>query len=228
VPFELIKTSRLYLQVTEQILHAIVTGERPAGSQLPQERQLSEMLGVSRPTIREALAVLEVLGFIETRPGQGTFVRGPEPALRKTLDRAGPPIKEVIEARIVCEVGVAELLARGKYDLTQAVTVIDLSWTAHQQGDIDRFVDLGLSFHNVLADCTGNSVLSHILRSLTSQHDQPVFRLLNKQAMTDANHRLSQLNEHRAIVEAIQRNDFQDIRAQLTQHLEGLEALMTL
>lgn len=228
MPFETIKTNRLYLLVTEQILHGIATGEHPPGSRLPQERQLSEILGVSRPSIREALAVLEVLGAVETRPGQGTFVRDSDNGLQKALSRISSPIRDVIQARQVCEIGIAELLASDHSDLSPAKRIVDLSVTAHEQEDVDRFVDLGLSFHNTLAECTDNNVLYHILQTLTGQHDQPVFRLLNKQAMTTKLHRMSQIREHRDIIAAIENGDSQGIRDCISHHLNGLEGLMTL
>src|SRR5437879_13724670 len=74
MPFHSIEPRRLYRQIADQIRGLIRSGEFPAGSRLPPERDLAKQLGVSRPSVREALIALEVEGLVEVRIGSGIYV----------------------------------------------------------------------------------------------------------------------------------------------------------
>ena len=76
VIFEPIDTQTIRMKVVDQIVKMIKEGKLSPGSQLPSERAIAEQMGISRPTVREAVAALEVVGLVETRSGQGTFVKG--------------------------------------------------------------------------------------------------------------------------------------------------------
>src|SRR4051794_39006949 len=78
MPLQAVESQRLYRQIAEQLRGLISGGEFPAGSRLPAERDLARQLGVSRPSVREALIALEVEGWIEVRVGSGVYVR-PQP-----------------------------------------------------------------------------------------------------------------------------------------------------
>ncbi|MFL6716655.1 MAG: FadR/GntR family transcriptional regulator, partial [Burkholderiaceae bacterium] len=77
MPIQAIEPQRLYRQISNQLRELIVGGEFPLGSRLPSERDLSVQLGVSRPSLREALIALEVEGYIEVRMGSGIYVCEP-------------------------------------------------------------------------------------------------------------------------------------------------------
>ncbi|HLV08762.1 MAG TPA: GntR family transcriptional regulator, partial [Halanaerobiales bacterium] len=70
-----IKNSRVYEQVIDQIKELIYSGQIKRGDKLPSERKLKEQLDVSRASIREAFSALEMIGLIESRPGEGTFIK---------------------------------------------------------------------------------------------------------------------------------------------------------
>src|SRR5258705_13296272 len=76
MPFQSIEPRRLYRQIADQIRTLIRSGEFPAGARLPPERDLAKQLGVSRPSVREALIALEVEGLVEVRIGWGIYVLG--------------------------------------------------------------------------------------------------------------------------------------------------------
>src|SRR6056297_4335974 len=73
--FKQIKNNKVYEQIIEQIRELIYEGELKKGDRLPSERQLKKDLGVSRASIREAFSALEMIGLIESRPGEGTFIK---------------------------------------------------------------------------------------------------------------------------------------------------------
>ena len=113
MPFQSIEPRRLYRQIADQIRTLIRSGEFPAGARLPPERDLAKQLGVSRPSVREALIALEVEGLVEVRIGSGIYVQpagdgraghGPHEA------EAGP--FELLRARYVIEAECAALAAK--------------------------------------------------------------------------------------------------------------------
>ena len=86
MPFQPIEPRRLYRQIADQLRQLIQTGEFAVGSKLPAERDLATKMGVSRPSVREALIALEVEGLVEVRMGSGIYVRAIDPpASKKTV-----------------------------------------------------------------------------------------------------------------------------------------------
>ena len=73
--FQPIKPKKISEEIVEQIKHLISSGDLKPGERIPSERELATMLGVSRPSVREAIMVLEAMGFLESRQGGGTYVR---------------------------------------------------------------------------------------------------------------------------------------------------------
>jgi DNA-binding FadR family transcriptional regulator len=85
MPLQTIEPRRLYRQIADQLRVLIDGGEFPAGARLPPERDLAVQLGVSRPSVREALIALEVEGRVEVRMGSGIYVRA--------IRRHGPAVE---------------------------------------------------------------------------------------------------------------------------------------
>ena len=111
MPFQSIEPRRLYRQIADQIRTLIRSGEFPAGARLPPERDLAKQLGVSRPSVREALIALEVEGLVEVRIGSGIYVQARDgPAARSAAERPRtatarrrPGPFELLRARYVIE-----------------------------------------------------------------------------------------------------------------------------
>src|SRR5690606_17423112 len=113
MPIQIIEPQRLYRQISEQLRKLIVAGEFPPGSRLPAERDLAVQLGVSRPSLREALIALEVQGYIDVHMGSGIYVCDPPPRPMTSHDLSqeeGP--LEVIRARALLEGEVAATAAK--------------------------------------------------------------------------------------------------------------------
>src|SRR5512132_3028456 len=111
MPFHSIEPRRLYRQIAEQIRALIQSGEFRAGSRLPPERDLARELGVSRPSVREALIALEVEGLVEVRIGSGIYVLGPAKPPAPDQEQAAGPF-ELLRARYVVESECAALAAK--------------------------------------------------------------------------------------------------------------------
>jgi GntR family transcriptional repressor for pyruvate dehydrogenase complex len=100
MPIQVIDSDRLYRKIARQLSDLITAGEFTPGQRLPSERELAEQLGVSRPSVREALIALEIEGKVEVRVGSGVFVNHakPMPALANEQHGEGP--FELLKARM--------------------------------------------------------------------------------------------------------------------------------
>src|SRR5687768_10108718 len=161
MPLQALEPQRLYRQIAEQLRSLITGGEFPPGSRLPAERDLAKQLGVSRPSVREALIALEVEGWVEVRTGSGVYV----------LDRTGRPNGnpkipatewgplELIRARRVVE-GEIAFLAAGHAKRKDVKAIREA--IAAMREDADREVpplDGDRAFHTAIAAACGNVVL---------------------------------------------------------------------
>src|SRR4051812_28449907 len=112
MPLQAVDNRRLYRQIADQIAALIERGEYAVGERLPPEGDLAKQLGVSRPSVREALIALEVEGYVAVRVGSGVYVVGPQPAepARVAATDSGP--FELIKARWLIEAECAAMAAK--------------------------------------------------------------------------------------------------------------------
>src|SRR5689334_18325649 len=112
MPLQAVDNRRLYRQIADQIAALIENGEYGSGQRLPPERDLARQLGVSRPSVREALIALEVEGYVEVRVGSGVYVLGrPRASAAPKLPADSGPF-ELIKARWLIEAECAALAAK--------------------------------------------------------------------------------------------------------------------
>src|SRR4029079_6951833 len=111
VPLQAVEPRRLYRQIADQLAQLIASGEFPAGSRLPAERELAVSLGVSRTSVREAIISLEMSGLVDVRVGTGIFVTTPPEGASRASGDAGPGPFELLAARKLVEGEVAALAA---------------------------------------------------------------------------------------------------------------------
>src|SRR5437868_336592 len=105
MPIQTIESRRLYRQIADQVTRLIESGDFAAGTRLPAERELAERLGVSRPSVREALIALEVEGLVDVRGGAGVFVNDRRAFKHRQPNESAPapgPF-DVIRARWIIE-----------------------------------------------------------------------------------------------------------------------------
>ncbi|GAV22061.1 FadR/GntR family transcriptional regulator [Carboxydothermus pertinax] len=223
--FQQIRTKKIYEEIIEQIRSLIARRELKPGDKLPSERELAESLGVSRASVREALSALEVLGVLEVRPGEGTFVR--EVAADKsfqslTLLLLLDTTLEVLEVRKILESGAIVLATERATDedierLEEAVLIMEKDL---KQGDLGDEADF--MFHYGLALATHNSLLVRLMNSIADTMRQSLKinreRLFRTPGMPEIFYKY-----HKEILEAIKDRD--KIRAQkvLEEHLTVAE-----
>lgn len=225
MPLTVIEPRRLYRQVAEQIRALIDQGEYPAGCRLPTERELAVNLGVSRPTVREALIALEVDGRVKIRVGSGIYVLPPASAhlapAASSAPLAGP--FEILEARALIEGAVAEAAARAAAPddiATLDAILAEMRDTAHPGG---ASIAVDRSFHVAIASILGNDAVTEIVGKLFDQRINPYFEQLARY-FENADTWQSALREHAAIRDAIVSRDGPAAAAAMRAHLAASQA----
>jgi len=207
-----IKPKRVSDQVFEQLRELIYRGELKPGDQVMPERELSLALGVSRTTVRNAINKLVVLGLLEHKQGQGTFVRSPEVRERHPLALAmeteGATLEDLLEVRMGLECTAATLAARRatEEDIHALQKSLERMETAFREKDgyIEPAVDA--SFHMAISHATKNPVHIHLMKHF---HDflflgiKENLRLLYE----DPQNIDAVIEQHRNIFQAIKRRD---------------------
>ena len=218
MPLQAVDNRRLYRQIADQIAALIEKGEYGDGQRLPPERDLAKQLGVSRPSVREALIALEVEGYVEVRVGSGVYVTGPRTGARPEPLAADSGPFELIKARRLIEAECAALAARGatKAQVRAMEEALDQMDTARQRGVMPLSADR--LFHLRIAEASGNSALALAVKTLWDQRTGPLFLRLEHHFDTPAlwSHAI---REHREIVAAIARHDPSGARAAMRRHM---------
>jgi DNA-binding FadR family transcriptional regulator len=214
---------RLYRQIVEKILQSIESGEFPAGTRLPAERELSDQYGVSRPTIREAVIALEAMGRVSVKTGSGVYVLE-----GKGVAAVGANVSpfELLETRVLIEGEAAALAASMISDeqidqLQQALEEMAReNETANHDSDVaDR------KFHAVIAAATNNRLLTAMIENLWDVQEglHHIRAAHNSVCKEDPDTRLK---EHQAIYDALAARDSQAARVAMRNHFgRGINAL---
>lgn len=208
--------------VTRRIQEMIRSGEFPPDAKLPSQRILSERLGVSRASLREALLTLETLGLIRTLPARGTFVSGE----RTQAPKAGQnwrhdarfSITEVFQTRLVIECEMCRLAApvmteARLEELAGAARTFEVAW---RNGDLLAHVEADLAFHSLIADSCPNGMLRMFYRSihdvLTESQRVPI-------PNTEVSRMEASISEHHAILAALRAGDGPAAAAAMRTHI---------
>jgi DNA-binding FadR family transcriptional regulator len=218
MPLQAVDNRRLYRQIADQIAALIEKGEYGEGQRLPPERDLARQLGVSRPSVREALIALEVEGYVEVRVGSGVYVLGESRGARaETLPADSGPF-ELIEARRLIEAECAALAARQatRAQVRAMEEALDQMDAEQRRGVMPLAADR--LFHLRIAEASGNSALTLVVKTLWDQRTGPLFLRLEHHFDTPALWTVA-LREHREIVRAIARHDALAARAAMRRHM---------
>jgi DNA-binding FadR family transcriptional regulator len=215
---------RLYRQIAEQVRSLIAAGEFKPGSRLPAERELAAQLGVSRPSVREALIALEVEGRVEVRVGSGVYVLPADRNAPATLVPAGEwgPF-ELLHARRAIEGEIAALAAthakrRHRQQIRSAIDAM--------QADIERGaapLDADGAFHAAVAAASGNAVLLETVQTYWHSRHGRLFERLGGHFESRSAWRLA-VAEHEAVLAAIDARDPDGARDAMHRHMDRTNA----
>lgn len=224
MPLQTLEPQRLYRQIAEQLRQLMASGEFAVGSRLPAERDLALQLGVSRPSVREALIALEVEGMIEVRTGSGIYVQSTQPQNRKSSTTAsdaptewGP--LEVMSARIIVESEVAALAAQNaqKKDLQAIRKALQKMKLEAARDEVPRWGDE--AFHEGIAQACGNSVLLDTVQRYWQARNSPLFERLGDYFEHPASWQAA-ITEHQTVLDAIEARDSAGARRAMQKHIK--------
>jgi len=192
---------RLYEDLVERLGEFVIRTNLEVGARFPPERELASRLGVSRASLRQALAVLEAQGFIEVRHGGGVFLRrrrGFGGVLHKLAERRAR-LPDVLETRELLEVRLAELAATRR---AEADLVAMRSALAHMEADVAAG-GLGVEgdslFHHAVHRAGNNKVLEHVIDGLAEAiHETRI------ESLSEPDRPKNSLRAHRRILSAIE------------------------
>jgi GntR family transcriptional regulator, transcriptional repressor for pyruvate dehydrogenase complex len=219
--YKLVRTSRLYEQIVQQIEESILMGTLKTGDQLPAERDLAQRFGVSRTAVREAVKALREKGLVEAYSGRGTFITdGTSQAVRQSLDlmvKIGQPegSQYLAELRAILEPEIAALAAARAQEsdmatMREAVAVMDRAGR-----DPDAYIEADLDFHLALAEAAANPLILSLIDSIVG--------LLREQRMkifkVEGGPERGQFH-HKRILEAMEQRDPEKVRDAMRAHLE--------
>ena len=225
-----IRTRKIYEQIVDQIGQLVAKGQLKPGDRLPSERELVERFQVSRASIREAISALEMMGLIEVRSGEGTYIR------QVNIESVVTPLAwmlfiekdtdlELYEARKILEVQAAGLAAeRAEEDeiieMFEALEIMRRDLESHQLGE-----DADHHFHYAIARASHNKILFRLMNTLSDTM---------RKALKSSRSRLYEheetpeklYNEHHLIYEAIKNHNVEKAQKLMLEHLVGVERVI--
>jgi GntR family transcriptional repressor for pyruvate dehydrogenase complex len=219
--YKVVRTSRLYEQIVQQIEDSVLNGSLKPGDQLPAERDLAQRLGVSRTAVREAVKALREKGLVEAYSGRGTFITdGTSQAARQSFDlmikigqQEGAP--HLAELRLILEPGIAALAATRIQEpelvaMREAVAVMDRA-----QRDPGAYIEADLDFHLALAEAVANPLILSLIDSIVGLLREQRIKIFN----VEGGPQRGQIH-HKRILEAVERHDPEMAQSAMRSHLE--------
>ncbi|WP_295697866.1 FadR/GntR family transcriptional regulator [Lapillicoccus sp.] len=216
--------------LAQQLLNDILEGRYLTNVPLPSETDLAESTGVSRLTVREAIKELASKDVVRVEQGRGTFVNPPtswsvlDPVLliarsAHHTDRLALP-RQLIEARRVVEVAVAELAAerRTHADLEEMQRQLDLMRTTASTSDVRGFVAADIAFHQRVLDAAGNNFITALFDPLSR-----IMQLTRHQTSAHAPVRAHAIEHHQLILHAVRRGSSTKAGRAMRNHMDQTE-----
>jgi GntR family transcriptional regulator, transcriptional repressor for pyruvate dehydrogenase complex len=215
-----VRSSRLYEQIVQQVEESVHKGALKAGDQLPPERELAQQFGVSRTAVREAVKALREKGLVEAYHGRGTFItEGSSYSIRQSLDRMIRIGQEegsryLVEVREILEPEIAALAAKradeeGLTSLREQVAIMDSA-----RKDPDAFIEADLDFHLALAEAAANPLILSLIDSIVGVLREQRMRIFHVEGGPERGQ-----YHHKRILEAVEHRDPLGAREAMKAHL---------
>jgi GntR family transcriptional repressor for pyruvate dehydrogenase complex len=222
--FNSIKHTKISEDIANQIKRLIVDGELKPGDQLPPERELIKQLGVSRPSLREALNALAAMGFLDVRQAKRTFVKSVtskliEDPLSLLIKADDQKIFDLIEVRKAIETWAAYHAAQkaSSEDIEQLDTIIGEMKRAFEEGRSWEKQDA--DFHLAIAKATHNTIHMHIMSGIYDLLRESVGRVFRDRVKIK-----KLLDQHYRIFNAIKNHSPDKARERILEHLNYVES----
>ncbi|TSB47276.1 FadR/GntR family transcriptional regulator [Alkalicoccobacillus porphyridii] len=211
--------------IVQQLMELIINGTLARGDKLPSEKQLMEMFGVGRSTLREAIRALVALGLVEVRVPEGTFVAESfGDFFTKHLDLMSKisyeNILELVEARVKLEAVLAEMAAEKSSD-EDHVKLDRVIERMRDSSDHALFLELDLEFHRLIADMARNTFLTEVL-----QISSVVTKVWMVKVIEGYSIRQKLIDQHIAVAEAIKAKHPTKAKEAMSTHLDTINQLL--
>lgn len=216
--------------IADYIVHQIRSNEYHAGRKLPSERTIAEQLGVSRPSVREAISALQITGILESRPGDGTYVSeriGFEDLSHQAiqvLEASDSPL-ELLQARKALEIGATRMVIRiaGKADIQRIQNAWRSKLTEGLKGNADGYLKHAYEFHMTIARATRNALIERMTENLLQATQQPLWLSMRRTYYSSDPNRIKEmLDVHDRIVKAIQLRQTERAIEAIEEHFDIL------
>ena len=232
MPFQKVTPEKLSSAVTRQIEKLILRGILRPGERLPSERELAERLGVSRPSLREAVAELQAKGLLASRAGAGIFVADVlgnafSDGLIQLFASHEEAVFDYLSFRRDLESLAAERAARlaSDTDLAVVAEIFAKMEAAHEKTNPSEEAQLDAEFHMAILEASHNVIMLHMMRSMFQLLREGVFynrKIMFKQRTT----REALLNHHRSIHDALLERDPDAAKAAVVAHLDFVKSCL--
>jgi len=225
--FKPIQQQKIYEQIVEQIKVMITEGNLKPGDKLPAERVLAENLNVSRASVREALSALHLLGLLEIKSGEGTFIKQSDVnsiiqplALLLLMER--DTALEILQVRKGLEVEAAGLAAvnASDSDIKKLGKIIDDMEKQMQKSALGEFTDW--EFHFALAHATGNTLLVRLMNTISDTMQKTIKINREKLFKKEGNQQIL-FKQHYDVFVAVRNRDVEAARNKMYEHLTFAE-----
>ena len=225
--FKKVQTQKVYMKIVEQIRDLIKEGRLKPGDKLPSEHILAEKFGTSRPSVREALSALEILGITESRGGKGNFIRDDlsSPSYEqkfKELEEEESPF-ELLETRKAVEAEIAGLAAKKATKEEIGAIQQSLDKMKNSLTNIPEIMEFDREFHINVARAAHNGILLSIMTYLADGLKEKLWVNLKEKSWSIPGRPQKYLKEHAEIFEAIKKKDSKAARKEMYDHLAAVE-----
>lgn len=216
----------LTADICRKMVAQLIRGTWSEGEKIPAERELCQKLGVGRASLREALKALEIMGMIETRLGDGTYVCKrseffSRPLLWAIASSSEADARELIEARMLIEVELAGLAAEhaNAENLNELTAQLDRMIKAKRSPS--EFVQADVNFHLAIGKAAANSILMNALHLIRNLLQQWMVSAVQVAGVAD-----KACAQHKRILLAIRNHDGTAARLEMRKHLEEMAAFV--
>jgi GntR family transcriptional repressor for pyruvate dehydrogenase complex len=212
------RRKNVWEQVVDQIKSLIISGEWKVGQQLPPEIKLAKQFGVSRPTLREAIKQLSLMGLVEVCHGKGTFVTRPNNEsfmrpLSLLLMQKKQNILEVVEARLMIENTTASYAAKRVTEAEIQILQTYLSEMIANKQNLEKYIEIDHLFHKQIALAAKNSIMIKMFDIVEDLLNSKQFRKIILPNMKTG------VEEHQKILKAILSGDSNKAQSAMNEHL---------
>ncbi|MGK9201730.1 transcriptional regulator NanR [Sinorhizobium meliloti] len=226
---EPVQKKKLYVEVLDRLMEAISTSEFPPGSQLPSEKELMSMIGVGRPSIREAMLAMQQMGLIKISHGERARVINPTPdvivaqisaAMIMMLATNPRGLQELKEVRLLLETGLVRVATRRATARDLDRLAVSIRQLQEARGDQARFVAVDMQFHVIIAEMSGNSMIAAVSKGMLdwlSRFKRDLVAMKGAERLT--------IEEHERIYKAIAGGDAEAAAAAMAEHIDRANEL---